>query len=103
MTKCPYCATEVPDIATVCTGCGAQRGYTQADGKVIGREGTLMGFLALFAVGIVGVLFVLLSSRPVGSPAIGPGDIFWGAIGGGALIYSLKFLFAFLAGERWFR
>ena len=54
MEKCPFCMREIADGASVCQGCGAQKGYTQAQGIIYGREQTILfgilipGALALF-------------------------------------------------------
>ena len=53
MSECPFCSTAVPESASVCRGCGAERvkGYvSQQTIKFLAIVGTLLGIPAGFIV-----------------------------------------------------
>jgi hypothetical protein len=53
MAQCPFCMTEIHDEATVCRGCGAQKGYTTAAGRVYGKSQTIGYGIVLPAIFLV--------------------------------------------------
>lgn len=56
MSTCPFCQTEINPGATVCTGCGAERGYIALQDRVYGRPWALMYGVVL--AGLIGVAFL---------------------------------------------
>lgn len=42
LENCPFCMTEINQGASVCTGCGAQKGITNSGGKIYGRTETII-------------------------------------------------------------
>lgn len=56
MSECPYCSTVVPESASVCRGCGAERvkGYvSQQNIKGLAGVGTILGIPTAFFIAYV--------------------------------------------------
>ncbi len=56
MSECPFCSTAVPERASVCLGCGAERvkGYvSQQTMKGLVAIGTIVGIPAGFVVAYI--------------------------------------------------
>jgi hypothetical protein len=67
--KCPFCMHDIPEGATVCIGCHAEKGYTQAQGKVYGRALTIFYGIVLPGAIALGLFWLWLFHRgPDGEP-----------------------------------
>ena len=49
---CPYCATEMPDGASICRGCGAELviGASRREQESAGKWGAALGFVAYLSL-----------------------------------------------------
>ncbi len=65
MEKCPFCATEIPDGASVCVGCQAQK---------VQPSTTIWGVLSVFLI-FPGAILSFFGG--VGLPVLGLGILFW--------------------------
>jgi hypothetical protein len=58
MADCPFCKSCVHEDATVCPFCKAQKGYTQAQGIVYGKFGTVLCGIIIPSLLMIGCLFI---------------------------------------------
>ena len=64
MATCPFCMETVHDDALVCRGCGAQKGYTTANGAVYGKSLTVAFGIVLPALFLIAP-FVVFGALPI--------------------------------------
>ena len=80
---CPFCATEMPAIATVCPSCNARKGYYLVGGiEKTPWKSRFDGIKALLGCGLVGIFVVMFGAYTW---------IGWSFFGLGFLIFILEF------------
>lgn len=71
MAICRFCYTEIPDQATICRGCGAVKGFSQAQGVVYGARQTKIFGIFLPAI---------LAAVPLAVFGLSPFILPWAAV-----------------------
>ena len=79
MASCPFCQTDIPQGATVCTGCNAQYGYGYGKrNERIGNESDVRKYRRTFLL-LVWIFLVPLSIGAVihASASLRKGPMWW--------------------------
>lgn len=96
MEQCPFCMREIPEGATVCTGCNAEKGYMAVGDAVYGRVGSI-------GCGIVVPCAIALALLFLWVAAAAPGEYWPLYVAAAFLIPVVLSIRRIKAGPTWFR